>query len=132
MIEIRPYRQSDYGLIKSWWDAYKACPPLPGMMVEDGTFVLELNGTPALSLTVLGTQSKQIAYVEGYIKNPDFMNVSLEEYGSLLWNYCFEYAKKQGYARVFCYCLVDKLGEKYARYGMSKTAEHLSAFVRDF
>lgn len=127
---IRPYSFSDFEMVYSWWTSAKECPPILGMMINDGSFILELNGVPALSLTVFLTQSKEISFIEGFIKNPEFRNTNLEEYGKILWNHCFNYAKDSGYNRIICYCLENKLIDKYKRFGMEQSASNLTSFVR--
>lgn len=131
MFNIRPYTLSDFDTIHSWWTAAKECPPVLGMMIPNGSFILELDSVPALSLTVFLTQSKEMAYIEGFIKNPLFKGVSLEEQGSALWQECFNYAKNRGYNRVLCLCQEPSLFSKYERFGMRKTANNLSSFVRE-
>lgn len=126
---IRPFKDSDYSMICSWWNAAGEPAPSSGMMGY-GTFVLELDYCPALSLTVFLTQSKQVAYIEGFIKNPEFKQ-SLETEGQTLWNHCFEWAKARGAKNVFCYCKQPKLEKKYERFGMTKVDSDLSAFVRE-
>lgn len=129
-MNIRNYKHSDFEDIVSWWEHYKEVPPVQGAMMEDSTFVLEINNISALSLTVLFTQSKEIAYIEGFIKNPLFKE-SLEKQGAELWNHCFDYAKAQGYKRVFCYCAAEPLKNKYERFGMTKSVDKLTAFGRE-
>jgi hypothetical protein len=126
---IRSYKDADFDTIVSWWEDYKECPPLEGMMLSDGSFILELNKVPAMSLTVLLTQSKEISYIEGFIKNPLFKDINLESYGKILWNHCFEYAKSRGYKRAICFSMEEKLFNKYERFGMTKTKPCIS-FVR--
>lgn len=128
MINIKPYNKSDFKEIASWWKESTGQSPLEDMLVEDGTFILEIDNVPALCLTVLLTQSRHMAYLFSFIKNPIFKE-NLEEYGQQLWNYCFEYAKSKGYSRVLCFSDNKKLSEKYIRFGMSKTAD-VSAFLR--
>lgn len=129
-INIRKYSNSDFQMIYSWWTDQKEHPPIDGMMIEDGTFILELNNIPALSLTVFKTQSREMAYLEGFIKNPQFKQ-SLHSYSKILWNHAFLYAKNEGYKRVICLCAVDKLENKYIDLGMTKTAKNLSSFARE-
>jgi hypothetical protein len=128
---IRPYKHSDYENIVSWWLSYNECPPVFGMMVEDGTFVLQLNNVPALSLTVFLTQSKEISYLEGFIKNPVFKDISLEDYDRLLWDHCFNYAKLRGYKRIVALCEEPKLFNKYKRLGMTEICSSLKSFTRE-
>lgn len=118
-------------MICDWWNHYKETPPIAGMMIEDGTFILEIDKIPALSLTVFLTQSKEIAYLEGFIKNPHFENISLHEVSQSLWDHCFLYAKNKGYKRLLAYCNNDKLKKKYQQFGMVNVLEPLSGFVKE-
>lgn len=128
---IRPYSNKDFSVIKDWWlDATKV-GPTEDMLAEDGTFILELNGFPALCLTVLTTQVKGMAYIFSFIKNPLFKKVQLENYGQMLWDHCFEYAKNKGYTKVICFSDNEKLQKKYERFGMSVTGTNLAALVKE-
>lgn len=100
-------------------------------MVEDGTFVLELDNIAVLSATVLLTQSKEMAYIEGFIKNPAVKHFNLECYGKSLWEHCYDYAKAKGYKRVLTYPSVNKLVEKYTRFGMRITVRNLTSLVKE-
>lgn len=128
-MNIRSFKHEDFKMIESWWIDSGQCPPLSGMMTEDGTFILEINNIPSLSMTVFKTQSS-IAYFEGFIKNPNIKK-NLHKEGQILWDHCFSYAKKNGYKQVICYCMVDKLKQKYISYGMNESAKNLSAFVKE-
>lgn len=128
--KIRPYRTSDFKEIHSWWNSANEVAPQEGMMIEDGTFVLEALGVPAITVTVYLTQSKQIAYIEGLIKNPLLKHIDLEPQTSLLMEYICDYARERGYTNLFAYCKVDKLKEKYKRYGLTQVLDNLSAFSR--
>lgn len=128
-MNIRPYKHSDYETICSWWTTHGEPGPVLGMMIEDGTFVAELCDEPALSLTVFLTQSKELAYLEGYVKNPKFKNLEAE--GKQLFEHCYDFAKSKGYKRVVMFSQVPKLNEKCIRYGMLKAASHLSSTVKE-
>lgn len=128
---IRSFKNDEFSTIANWWTLQNECPPLEGMMVEDGTFVLELNNIPILSATVFLTQSKEMAYFEGFIKNPTVKKFNLETYGKMLWQHCCEWASARGYKRLIVYCNVNKIVEKYTRFGMRKTASDLTSLVRE-
>ncbi len=128
---IRPFRQEDFKNIANWWSSAGECPPLDGMMIEDGTFVLEIEGVAALSLTVFLTQSKEISYLEGFVKNPLFHEFNLNKYGQLLWDHCFKYASDKGYKRIICYCAVEKLIGIYSKFGMTLTCRNLSSLAKE-
>lgn len=129
---IRPYTHKDFEMIASWWTMQGESAPIFGMMVEDGTFVLEIDGIPALTQTVLLTQSKELCYLEGFCKNPEFKKISLECYVPLLWDQVFSYAKNKGYKRILGYCKVDKLKNKYKRLGLIQVMDNLSGFTKEF
>lgn len=128
---IRPYRHTDFKEIASWWQMSTGQTPATHMMVEDGTFILEIDNKPALALTTLLTQSKDMAYLFSFIKNPVFKQ-TLETYGKILWDHCSDYAKEKGYTRVICFADETKLADKYLRFGMQKTSDKLTGFVRIF
>ena len=128
---IKPYKNSDYPEVASWlFLSYKQIAP-PSILLEEGTFILELDNVPALSLTVLLTQTKDMSYIFNFIKNPKFKNNNLEEYGQQLWNHCFDYAKSKGYKQIICFSENEKLTEKYQRFGMKKNLEHLTSFIKE-
>lgn len=127
---IRSYQHKDFSEVASWWNISTKQLPPEGLMIEDGTFILELNQIPALCLTVLKTQSKEICYLFGYVKNPKFHG-SLEEYGQALWNHCFDYAKNAGYKRIMCIAQISQLKHKYERFGMTRTLDGVSTFARE-
>lgn len=129
---IRPYNHSDFSEIVSWWTHYGEPAPLEGMMTPNGSFVLELDGVSALTQTVLLTQSKELCYLEGFCKNPEFRNVSLESYIAPLWDEVFNYAKARGYKRILGYCKVPSLEKKYERLGLVKAGSQMSVFTKEF
>ena len=125
---IRPYKNSDYEMICSWWAMRYEYPPLQGMMIEDGTFIYEIKGKPAMSLTVYKTQSN-IGYLEGYISNPEIE--TKKEYGQELWDHCFQWAKENGVKHLVCYTNQERLVERYTQLGMSPTINRLTALSKD-
>lgn len=131
MIKVRAYKNSDYSTISSWWKNSTGARPAKGLMIENGTFILELNGIPAMCLTVLLTQSKEIAYCTAFIKNPIFKDDNLEEYGQILWSCCNAYAKSNGYKRTICFSNIPQLQEKYKRFGYIPEHKNLTNFVKE-
>jgi hypothetical protein len=125
---IRNYENSDFETICSWWRAAGEPPPLPGMMVEDGTFILERNHKPILSLTVMITQSN-IAYFEGYIAAPGVSRLPSD--GLSLWNHCFDYAKRCECKHVILYAGKEALVRRYQELGAVPALSGLTALVRN-
>lgn len=124
---IRPYRNSEYALVRSWWESANEPPPSPGMMVEDGTFILERDGHPVLSLTVLLTQSN-IAYFEGYVSSPNHPHLKSD--GQRLWDHGYQYAKDHGCEYVFLYPEKEKLVKRYQELGVKPVLTGLTAMIR--
>lgn len=131
-MNIRKYQVSDFSMLHTWYTR-ESVPQelLIDAVSEDGTFILELEGVPSLSLTVLKTQCKQIAYLFNFIKNPEHKDINLEEYGHVLWDHCCNYAKDAGYKRVLCFANIPQLKEKYKRFGMTITSPNLTGFVKE-
>jgi hypothetical protein len=130
-IDIVSYNNEYFETISQWWKDSCGTEPVEGMMIENGTFILMINKVPALCVTVLLTQSKQMAYIFGFVKNPLFKGINLEPYGKVLWDYCADFAKAHGYKRLLCFADNPKLKEKYERFGFTKTLDNLSSFVRE-
>ncbi len=130
MIKIRPYQESDFEEICSWWKRHGETPPLPGMMVEEGTFVLEKDDKPVMTLTVLMTQTREISYFEGYCKSPELPKRMSNELGKILWQHGFQYLKERGFKRVIILTDKDALSDRYERLGMSKNMSGIHALGR--
>lgn len=129
-IHIRPFKNEEFETIQKWYLDAHVLPPLPGMLIEDGTFILELNQVPALSQTVLLPQSKVVAYLEYMIKNPIFKKQNLEEIMPLFRDYLENYAKERGYQYFLTYGNHEKLNEKYKRLGFIPSLQNLTAFYK--
>lgn len=130
IIEIRPFKESDYEEICSWWRAHGEFSPLPGMMTEEGTFVLELDDEPVMTLSVLMTQSKEIAFFEGYCSKPGLDKEIRNSLGKMLWAYGYEFLKDRGYKRVIAYTDKDALAERYQNLGMRPNVSGLHSLGR--
>ncbi len=132
MINIRSYKSSDFDEIVSWWKAHDECPPLSGMMMADGTFVLELDGRSSLTLTCLKTQSFEISYLEGFCAMPGLEKDLRNDLSHILWDHCLNYLKQEGFKRVIA--LADKplLVSRYEKLGMTKLLSGIHSLVKEF
>lgn len=131
-MNIRKYKPADLEIILSWYTREQVQQEiLSDALCEDGTFILEFDGMPIMCLTVLLTQSKQVAYLFNFIKNSKFEDINLEQYGKVLWDHCFHYAKELGYKRVLCFASIPQLKEKYLRFGMQISSPNLTGFVKE-
>jgi hypothetical protein len=129
---IRPYQHSDFETICSWWEASHETAPIPGMMIEYGTFILEIDGAPSMSLTVLLTQSKEISFLEGFIAKPGIEKNLRQEASQCLVNHCYSFAHFKGYKNILCYSKVEKLSKRYESLGMTRSQSGLTGFYRRF
>jgi hypothetical protein len=113
---IRPYNNHDFTELNKWWKStYNT--DLPKDLMTNGSFILEINKVPALTLTVLKTQTKELSYLASFMKNPEFKKTSLETYGH--------------YKRIICLAEVEQLKSKYERFGMKKTSNNIATFYRE-
>lgn len=127
---IRPYQNSDFSEISNWYEISTGQRPPEGLLVNDGTFVVEVEGIPILSWTVFKTQSKEICYLECFIKNPK-VKVSLEVYGQLLFNHCASYARDCGFKRIVGFTHIPQLRDKCERFGMTCTLNNASILSKE-
>ena len=129
-VNIRPYNHSDYNMICGWWNSHNEQSPLPGMMVENGTFIYEYDGIPVMSLTVFITQSS-IGYIEGYISNPEIDPSYKKICGPDLWNHCFKWAQDNGVKHLLTYTNKFPLVKRYESFGMTKAIDNLTGLFRN-
>lgn len=129
---IRPYRHSDFETIASWWTDRDSIPPQRGMLVEDGTFVVEGdNGEPLMSQTVLCTQSKDICILEFFCKTsrePQSIPRGLEQ---VLWKHCYGWAKDRGYKYMIGYSQNEKVCQWLDISGMHRSLGNLQSFWKE-
>ena len=130
-VKIRHYEDSDFDEICSWWRGHQEFAPLPGMMTEEGTFVLELDGKPVMTLSVMMTQSKQVSYFEGYCAKPGLDQIISNQLGVILWEHGYNYLKKNGYKRVIAFTDKKKLVDRYTALGMTPSMLCLTALGRN-
>lgn len=129
-LTIRTYKKEDYQELSRWYESFSSVVPHEDMLSEESTFILEMDGIPAMCQTLLMTKGTSVAYFEYLIKNPDFKIVNLEECLFTLCNHICKFAKLQGYKHIITYGKVEKLNEKYVRGGFIKATDGLSAFYR--
>lgn len=129
--DIRPYRENDFETIVSWWEAHHEVPPLPGMMIEDGTFVLEMNGEPIITLTAFKTQSKQISFLEGFCSKPGLDKKLRNELSRGLWRHVLNYLKEDGFKRVMIMAHREALAKRYQELGMQMGLHSVQTLGRE-
>lgn len=128
---IRPYHASEFEMLKSWWTLAKEVCPEKECLPEESTLILELDGVPALAITVYLTNCKRVAYLENFIGNPEMKGDSRKQASQLIVDAACNFAKNLGYTRILCLSLKDKLNERYVELGMKPTQGPLNGFIRE-
>ncbi len=132
MIKIRNYTDNDFKMISKWWKDANENGPLPGMMPEESTFVLEWDGVAIAALTALETNTKGISYLEGYIGNPlPELHAIRRELAPQLWNHAFRYLKEKGFERVICLAGHERLVARYEQLGMTALSGAYTALSKE-
>lgn len=131
MINIRLFKEKDYKDILMWWIKSGELPPSLNMLPLDSTFILEYEGTPILSMCVYFTNTKEIAYSENLIGNPNFKGPKRRELVPVLFKYVENFAKDKGYKRFICFSYKDKLKKRYKNLGYKPTVNNLTSFVKE-
>ena len=118
-LEIRPYRKSDFEEIYSWWEEHNEPAPIRGMMVEDGTFVVEWDGKPVMTLTAFMTQSLEISHLAALCSKPGTSKEIRSECISALMHHCVNYLIKNRRRRFVMFADKAKLVKRYQELGLS-------------
>jgi hypothetical protein len=129
MYTIRPYERKDATMLQSWYKDQGQNVPHEDFFCETGTFLLQLNGEDAIAQGIYVTQSMELCYLEGLIKNPA-IKVNLEEALVYLLDFLSTWAKDAGYKNLITYCAVEKLKPKYERIGLTRSMDNLSVFYK--
>lgn len=127
-MNIRLYKESDWSTIKNWWIIANEIPPLKESMTNDSTFVLEKDNDLLASITVYLTNSKEMAYLENLVRNPEFKN---KEAIKNLVNHAERFTKENGYKRLICFSYKSSLKKRYENLGYLNTLSDLSSFVKE-
>lgn len=127
---IRPYIDSDYDLLCSWWYKHGEPSPTRSMVPSDSTFVLEIDSKPVLAGSVFKTNTG-MALLENFIGNPDFKK-QRKAYSKQLIDHMTNYAKQEGFERVVAITYSPKLAKYYANDFKLKVAfESVVCLVRE-
>ena len=128
-MNIRLYNKSDYEMIKNWWIDSNECPPFEDMLTEDSTFILEMHGKARMCISVYMTNCKAIAYLENFIKDPNFKDSNT--CSKILVEHAEKFAKDNGFRHLVCLSYKEKLKTRYEKLGYSNTLNNLSSFCKE-
>ena len=123
---IRNYTPKDFKMLSSWWADHNEPGPIPEMLPEESTFVLEDRGTPVMSVSVYLTNSC-IGYVENFIKCSGYDN---KDAAVILNNHIQDFAKSRGVKIHISLSYREQLSKRYQELGYMNTLNNLSGFVK--
>lgn len=127
---IRNYHPSEYDEIKRWWDIQMEPAPRPGLLPEESTFVLENDGHKVFSICVYLTNTKELAYIENFVRNP-FYNGKRDHLAQCIVNHAYDFAASKGFKRVICFSYRECLKNRYQELGMIPKLHNLTSFVKE-
>jgi|SRR6478735_2608065 len=130
-ISIRAYQHTDFEEICKWWVGHHELPPIQGMMIENGTFILENDHQPVMTLTAFMTQSKEVSYIEGYCAKPGLDSALRRTLGEMIWEHCFQFLRSNGFKRALAFTDKPELVNRYKKFGMIKNMDGLSSLGRE-
>jgi hypothetical protein len=128
LLRIRAYNpEKDLGMIQSWCAAYNEMAPTEETIPTSSSYVLEMEGTPSLFISLVKTNAKY-CYLENYCGNPEFKGLRAEAVQTLISHLESE-AKASGYSILATFAYKPKLIPVFENYGFTRTVE-LTAFSR--
>lgn len=125
---LRHYKNDDFPMIASWWEKAGEPGPRETMMLEESSFIIEVDSVPAYSITVYMTNCKELAYLENFSRNPEIKN---KDAAQALLDYVCGWARIKGYKHLITFGYHEKLKTKFVEYGFMKTLDNLSGFVKE-
>ena len=125
---IRQFTNSDYSILKSWWEKHKEPHPTLEYLPES-TFILEDNGVPVYSISVILTNNP-LCYLEYFNSNPDHTE-NRKELSQRLFDYAIDFAKSKGHKFVATLAYREKVKNRVVELGMQRTFDNLSSFVKE-
>jgi hypothetical protein len=127
---IRPYKASDYQMIRSWWAHYKEPGPLPSMIPLESSFILEIDNIPALMICVIITNVKEYCLLENFVGNPLIDNEKRRNNALELIEYVTIFTKQLGIKRLICMAYKTPLKKRYQELGFTEVLDGISTFCK--
>jgi hypothetical protein len=118
----------DLQMLQAWNAAYNEVAPVQETIPADSSYVLEIDSTPALFLSLIKTNASY-CYFENYCGNPEFKGKRLDATEHLI-QYVSNEAKKAGHSLILTFAYKPKLVEQFQRNGFTKALDGLTAFYR--
>lgn len=130
MTQILPYKDSDYPMLKKWWE-HAGSTTAKEFIPIDSTWVAYIDNRPAVAISVYTTNIRAFAYLENFVGNPALAGSERREASKALIQWAEQWAYSRGYARLVCISYVPRLKEYYAELGYTPTLEHVTTFCKE-
>ena len=129
--KIRNYKKDEYAMILGWWNDCQEVAPLPEMLPEESTFILDVNDQPTICVTVYLTNSKTFCMVDNLICNPAFRDSKLRRKAVEVMNgYVDCFAKEKGFERILCMTEKNALKRRYMELGFRPTLDGVTTLIK--
>jgi N-acetylglutamate synthase-like GNAT family acetyltransferase len=130
MYSIRPYQDSDLQTVQKWWIEQGLAPVWRALLPLESTYILEIDGEPALCACLYLMNSEDACMVENLVGNPKFKGTQRYEAVPVLFKHLENEAKRFGYRTLVLFTYEDKLKERYQDLGFIKTTENVTTFAK--
>lgn len=115
---IRDIDESDRVIIEDWYRKIGEPPPPRGLMPDGSTFVCDIDGVLALSVSV-GLSNFEAAHVESFIGNPALGGETRRRGTEILLRHLEDFARGMGYKRLWCMAPNERLRDYYEKIGFA-------------
>lgn len=128
---IRLYKESDYEMVKGWWEAFSEPAPTPEMIPLQSTYIYEVRGVPALCVSLILTNISEYCLIDNFVRNPSFDDKNRRHAIKELFAKICNDAKDMGYSKVFCLSYRGKIKELYRDLGLTQTLDGVATFIKE-
>lgn len=130
-VDIRHYKQSDFPVVESWWAASGEAVPPSNWLPRHSTFLISVDNTLAACVSVYLTNSKELAYLENVVGNPDLKGPARRAALEALVRHAEAWTKRKGYKRLVLLGYRAPVKKRYLELGYKETLDGVSTFVKE-
>lgn len=128
MITIRQYSPLDLPLLNRWYERVGVFG-ISENLLPSTTYILENNGKPVIAHSLVCTNVKEYAYLEGFISDVDYRAPDRDELVRYMVNFMKDLGKSLGYRRLLTIAPNEKLRQRYIELGGKATMENVTTVV---
>lgn len=110
-MNIRPYNNSDYAKVGSWWVVQTGEVPSYDVYNEKWSWIAENEHGLIACASLILTNSPEVAHFDGIIGNPEAAN--RKEYVQMFLNELENKAKEAGYKKIYTMAENNKMKKYY-------------------